>query len=388
MNPIDQNTEIFGIFKTSLKDIYKIPQNPINIKTSATNTELNELLKQILAKLNKECNEDFDFLINNDILRGDLRSHLLKNKIENEKNITLEYTIATKEPKPDKTLDTQNWLNKFFMIDDELISCFFNGDIKIFNKEFDINLEFNILPLADENQKNINSYCILENADYNTIVACNYFGELYACLVQDKDVSTHKLVDLETVIECFYANPLSGNLFCSGDANGSICIWDLKGNNKSEIVRSKEHLHGGSFTNLMWINEQEILSSGMDDQLTISDVNTLKPKYSIYTKDNTITSLDYSARMQTVLSGHVNGVIRLFDDRKRDKTSAAQFKSHNSFVSTIKYCTENDNIFVSGCYDGKIKLWDFRMNLPLYTINSHGDEKLFDISWLCKLNSK
>lgn len=389
MNILDQTTEIFCVFKTSLADTYKIPQNPINIKTSVTNLDLNELIKQILSKLNKPSNRDFDFIINGEILRGDLRSHLLKHKIENEKNITVDYVLSLNEPKPEKTSDVQNWLNEFFIFDDDVMACFFNGDIKVFDQNFNPIIEVNIFPNADEHQNNVNSFCVLEGVGHKTVVSCNFFGEMFASSIDNekKSIKTNKLINLETSMECFYANPLSDSLFCSGDTNGSLYIWDLQGITKSEIVRSKERLHGNSITNLIWLNEHEILSTGLDDQLLISDVNTLKPSYNLYIKDNTITSVDYSPALQSVLTGHINGTIRVFDDRKRDKISTAQFKSHNTYVSSIKYCPNNDNIFLSGCYDGKIKLWDFRMTLPMYTIDSHSGEKIFDLTWLCKIKS-
>jgi len=389
MNNIDQALEIFCVFTTNLDDQYKLPKNPLNLKASSTNTDLNDLVKQILSKLNKPTNKDFDFLINGDILRGDIRSHLLKHKIENEKNIVIEYEIALNEPKPEKTSDTQNWLNQFFLTEDGLMSCLFNGDVKLFNDEFSPVSEYNLLDQYDEIQQNINSYCLIEKANHMSFVFSNYFGEMYVSNIKNgKLLKTEKLVDLESTIESYCANPLSDSLFCSGDSNGNLCIWNLADNNKSEIVRSKQKLHNHSITNVMWFNEQEILTTGLDDQLLISDVNTLKPNYSVYLKDNTTTSVDFIPSAQTILTGHINGTIRMFDDRSRDKTSKAQFKSHNSFVSSIKHCPGNDNIFVSGCYEGKIKLWDFRMNLPLYTIDSHFGNKIFDLVWLGKLIRK
>jgi len=269
------------------------------------------------------------------------------------------------------------------MVDGNLMACFFNSDIKVFDKDMNPIKEFNILPLGDEHQRNMNSFCVMDNSSNQSVVSCNYFGEMYVSILKDDNqVITNKLTNLNNVVECFCVNPLSESIFCSGDSIGGLAIWDLHTNGKSEIVRSKESVHGNAITSLTWMNEQEILSTGLDDQLLISDTNILRSTYSVYIKDNAITTANFSPLKQVIFTGHVNGLIRLFDDRQRNKTSIAQFRSHTSYISSIKHCPENDNIFISACYDGKIKLWDFRMNLPLYTINSHSDEKIFDVCWL------
>ena len=387
MNDLNKSTEIFCVFRTMMGEAFKIPENPLNLKTASTDRDLNTLVKDFLDKLGKTTQDNFDFIINGEIVKGDLRSHLIKHKIENEKNIIIEYAPALNTPQQDKNVKTENWLNCFKVKDDLLYSCFFDSTVKVFDKELQEKSNFAVIQSEDEFVSNTNAFCLLEQDDKELVLGCNYFGELYS--FEPNKQKRVKIGDLETTINCFYTNPFSGNLFCSGDVEGTVSVFNYNFNTKKlQTTKNKEKVHNGAVNGILWLNEQELLTIGLDDQLLISDVSTLKQNYNLYLKDTTPSCVEFSPLKNSILTGHVNGSIRVFDERSRSKKSTGQFKSHKSLVSKILTNLNKPDTFLSADYDGKIKVWDFRTTLPIYTVDAHFGKKVFDMCWLGKLNRR
>ena len=72
----DNTVELFCIFKTNLEETYKIPEIPIKIKSNFTEVEMNQILSKLLLANKKKNDKQFDFLINQELLRGSVISYL------------------------------------------------------------------------------------------------------------------------------------------------------------------------------------------------------------------------------------------------------------------------------------------------------------------------
>ncbi len=83
--------KIFCVFKTSLDSDYQIPPTPITTNINSTNIDLNSVLKKLLKINKKKFEENFDFLLNGELIKGNLKSYMMKQKLKGEKNITLYY---------------------------------------------------------------------------------------------------------------------------------------------------------------------------------------------------------------------------------------------------------------------------------------------------------
>ena len=106
--------QLFCVFKTDLPEEYRVPANKLDIQANFTQNELNQTLTQLLAALKKPSNKTFDFVIKGELLRGTIRSHLLKVGLATEKNVEVFYVDAFGSPKVGKTAKGQNWVNKLF----------------------------------------------------------------------------------------------------------------------------------------------------------------------------------------------------------------------------------------------------------------------------------
>lgn len=376
--------KIFCVFTTKLGESYEVPKTPLNIDSSSSNEELNDILQQILKLNKKQTNVKFDFIFAGEILKGDLKSYLLKHNKTSEKNIELEYIIALGEPKLEKSQNLENWLNTVFIQTDKekndspvFISCLFNSSIDFLNENLELETKLNILEKEDELCQNILSYGLFEDTDYNYIFSSNYVGELYVSKINkdDRSFATKFLENCNSSYSSILVNPLTSNFF-TGDNEGNLVRWAFDTNSLSVKNLNENKIHQTTIQNMLYLNEFEIMTSSIDDSLKIVDVNRLKPSFDLYFKDSTVSSFDYNNEKRLILTGHVKGGIKSFDERIRNKVAKDVFLSHKSFVSQIKVVRNTEN-FISSCYNGIIKVWDYRMDLPIYSINCHEGKKVF-----------
>jgi WD40 repeat protein len=241
--------------------------------------------------------------------------------------------------------------------------------------------KFEAARIYDEFAKNICTYDAQDDGQTFTLVFSNFFGELFYKRVNANDYSESQYAreSCNSHITAITSSPLNSASFCTGDAEGSLRLWSM--GRHLELIREKQEAHVGAINNAIWVNEHEVMTTGSDDAFKIFDINTMSAKHFVYFKDSAITSLENQSQSNNTLTGHINGTIRLFDDRLRNKTTSKVFKSHNNFVSRMKFNPGNSSIFVSSDYTGKVKVWDLRADFPLYSITCHDEEKIFDLMW-------
>ena len=107
----------------------------------------------------------------------------------------------------------------------------------------------------------------------------------------------------------------------------------------------------------------------------------------MFTSHKVATCID-SSKETTLLTGHEDTIVRLWDVRSgaSEKTFSQQFEGHEKWVSQVKFNQNVDNLFISGSYDGTVKLWDLRNEeSPIATLKHKGESaenyKVFAVEW-------
>jgi WD40 repeat protein len=236
--------------------------------------------------------------------------------------------------------------------------------------------------IHDEFARNMASYDCQDDGQNLTIISSNFFGELFfkrISLANYSETQYAREVN-NSHVTSIVSSSLNPSTFCTGDADGNLRLWTM--GKHLELIREQIDAHSGAINCAIWANEHEVMTSGADDAFKIFDIATFTTKHFIYFKDSAITSLENSSKSGNTLTGHINGTIRLFDDRLRNKTTAKVFKSHSNVVSCMRFNPEDTNIFVSSDYTGRLKVWDLRTDFPLYSVTCHDENKVFDLLWL------
>lgn len=82
----------------------------------------------------------------------------------------------------------------------------------------------------------------------------------------------------------------------------------------------------------------------------------------------------------TLLSGHEDGYVRLWDLRVNTSRPQNSFKPHASLVSGLSLSSSNDFLYTSCGYDGQAKVNDLRSQYSLWSSQEKG--KVFVNTWV------
>ncbi|KAJ5074593.1 ribosome biogenesis protein wdr12 [Anaeramoeba ignava] len=226
------------------------------------------------------------------------------------------------------------------------------------------------------------------------------------------------------------------NLFCSC-GNDSLCfIWDIndkkneyqnqeenqeenqnENQNENKIIENNTPIaslrgHTQAVSAAIWPSQSSIYTTSYDYTIKKWDVEKQSLVWEAFSK-NTIHCLHYNQyeypylnfesnqnqnqnqnqtrkESELLLTGHSDGIIRLWDNRIPSNSEEScviktLFKSHTSWISSLKWKPNSDFVFASGSYDGSVKIWDIRTKIPLFTLKRNS-EKILDIDWLDSQN--
>ena len=112
---------------------------------------------------------------------------------------------------------------------------------------------------------------------------------------------------------------------------------------------------------MKWSGPSKIFAGCLDHSIKLINVDRSQVEEVLFTSHKVPTCMDTSQE-STLITGHEDAVVRLWDVRSgtSEKTFKSQYESHEMWISKVKFNNHVDNIFLSGSYDGSVKLWDLR----------------------------
>lgn len=210
---------------------------------------------------------------------------------------------------------------------------------------------------------------------------------------------------------------------CSGTWEGAIYVWNLaevidwdSSNRKSRRVgeNSKDKsqatdieptniisdAHKNSVSGFCWGEGGTLVSASWDHSLKVWNMTDEPQCVRTMHCNKVITSVASSNYGNTVVTGHPDRAIRLWDLRSTSEQSDSTYETrsaHANWVSSVAWCRDTDYTFASLDYNGRICVWDTRAVKPVYELEAHegkglciewnivGDAK--DSTRVCKLVS-
>lgn len=408
-------TEIFCIFKTAMPEEYRLSENPISIPTNFTETSLSDLINQMLTEKNElssPSSEKFEILINNELLRGTLKSHIMKNNISSEKNLVIHYCLALNKPKLANKTQIDDWISSISLLNQTagaLLVGSFNGEINLFEaKGGEILGKGEIKGKSLKTMLSVNNFLNLEQ-EYSNVVYSGHSDEiLRVTLIDTKTKRKNKKLDFVTKIygkghnssiESLDIHPLNNAFVASGSYNGELALWQIKeieslpenqgvsieGSHKKLKVspikemkpNHKTQIHHDNLSRIVWLQPETLITGSMDHNIKLFDVEKTLDFETFNCRDTAITALT-AMNTKTIISGHEDGYLRLWD--LRDKKAKKLIKGHAFWTSQAKSMSESELIYATAGYDKAVKVWDLRSEFPLFTMKSHGD-KVFCLEW-------
>ncbi|KAK9879713.1 hypothetical protein WA026_006773 [Henosepilachna vigintioctopunctata] len=144
---------------------------------------------------------------------------------------------------------------------------------------------------------------------------------------------------------------LDENLFCTGDDEGSIKLWDLRINSDTQIYKAKKH---EDYISDILTNDSKthLLCSSGDGSLTTFDLQNRKFLVQTEEYEEELTCLGLFRRESKLISGTSKGKLLLFN--------WGEFGLHSDIFPGPKTCINamipiTENVVVTACDDGILR---------------------------------
>merc|ERR1712139_623541 len=114
-------------------DYPQINSQSISIPRSSNSKQLKALVEGLIQ--NKLEKKEFDFLVESELLRGDINQHLTENEIETDKE--LEITVLEKQaaPVPEHTYNGEDWISDIKIKGEIVLAAAYDGTLTLWDAE-------------------------------------------------------------------------------------------------------------------------------------------------------------------------------------------------------------------------------------------------------------
>ena len=406
-------------FTTQLEHL-SVTDAPIQLPTRLSRAGLSEVVNHLLATLDSShVPRPFDFLLNNELVRGPLGEALARHGLSGEAVATLEYVECLPPPRPERSCAHEDWVGGLAAHPSggnlALAACY-NHAVYVWDAH-----GHRLAELAGHTAA-VKAVTWLRGASQQE-------GQQVlraASASKDHTVRTWRMVvkpsaEAPTVeaaceasltghassVESIASNP-KGDMLCSGAWDGSIHLWstppidgaEANGASTRASKRAKVKAdvptptaappaelspvaslsgHQGSVNALCWPTATLAYSGSWDGTLR---------EWSIETESTTATlagqpailDIDVSLMASLIASAHTDHTLRVWDSRLQQ--AALRLKlTHPGWVSGVRWCPHQSHLLASTCYDGCVRLWDVRSSIPLHEIKSHEGGKALCVDW-------
>lgn len=398
----DENAEIQVRFETQQKK-YSVTDKPFSVPTRLKRYGLSEVINHLLQL---DPPRPFDFLIDGEFIRSSLEKYIVDHQLSRETIIKIEYCEAVPPPTPLNSYEHDDWVSSIAYAKQSglFLTGSYDASLRIWNQGGKCLGTFTDHAAAIKCVAIVNAEVPDANGNINSEAINCVTGSLDHTILSWQITNNSSNVDANSLhvfkghtstVDCIAAHP-SVALICSGSFDKSLKLWSLKeiageeiqqpskksrlASNKSASSVTKSELrsllgHTDAVTGVSWPIASNLHSTSLDASVRIWDVET---GVNSSTMNGPFPSLCIASNNTgTIVTGHTDGGIRVWDPRKQDGVVVKLvLKSHKGFVSSVSWSPSQPTQLVSGSYDNSVKIWDIRSKLPLFTVSEHTDRVL------------
>jgi ribosome biogenesis protein YTM1 len=437
-------TQIAVQFITKLQDPYKVPEtsivrlrnlfvtfNPVyldnhandrcsvmqTVPASVTRYGLSQIVNHLL---NLDKIVPFEFLVDDTVLCTTLETHLSNQETTAEKVLEVEYFPALLPPTPRTEYSHDDWISCISVVNSDgddsiLASGGYDGVVKFWNNAGEIgSYTAHDCPIKacavipDRRQ-------ILTGSDSGSTYIWSYSSD--GPVGEDKVEILANLSGHESTVEAASVRS-DGERCATAGWDKNILIWKCGDGLMADVPekgpRSKKKKGAGSqsfhqmindapvvdpvgsldahtqaVSNLKWVTKDQLVSCSWDHSIKIWDVE-METVIDSFTHNKVIYCVDMAPRghQDVVAFGGIEKSVRLWDRREKKDSFAKSsqiLSSHTSCVSDLKWHPTSEHHIMTASFDGSVKIWDIRAQIPLHTMESpvgSEDDKVMCCTWI------
>lgn len=371
---------------------------PIKVHVDNLSTLLNELLKESHGADWQEV--EFDFLIGGEFLRVPLLEHLVSKDISTETTVDIEYVERLPAPEPEDSLNHDDWVASVHCHKQWILTGCYDNTVHLWNVDGThrltipghcgpvkgvtwIEVDDNIATFASVSH---DQTVMLWKLDLSTeSVECVHIGRGHERSIECVGVDTH------------------ASFLATGGWDNMLKIWGATldenkadESDEKEATKKRSKTDGKSLTRtplmtlpghkeaisgICWTENNEIYTCSWDHTIKLWDAELGGLKREI-AGNKSFFSMSRSTLNGALITASADRHIRLYDPRSQEGSVVkATYTSHTGWVSTVRWSTTQEHLFISGGQDSTVKLWDSRSpRAPLYDMTGHKD-KVLCVDW-------
>lgn len=388
---------------------YAIPSVPVNVDGKSTTEEFDNIVKAFLNEHKNDhslthLNEiEFDFLINNKLLRNTIKEFVDKEKISGEEQLEVEYFTKTKPPEPHNSFLHDDWVSSVDTMDDWILSGCYDNTAHIWDVQSGKHKI--AIPAHNAPIKAVKWISFGQADETYHFVTCSHDE---TCMIWKWNNKLNKHVEHiftfighSRSVDCV---DVKNDLVLTGSYDRMLKVWSLVENEQPKVSESKQkdansnksnklrspvitiEGHKEAITGCSWLSSTEsdistAATVSLDNSIKIWDIELGEQKQTL-TSNKPLMDIDYSKTTALLLTSSCDRHIRLWDSRQNEGAQIRSvYSSHSGWVSSVAWSKTNPNLFVSGSYDSSVKEWDIRSpSAPLYDMLGH-HEKVLAVNW-------
>jgi len=390
----DENIEVNSVQESQveikliskLEDKYQMPSDKIIVPGSVTRLDLSDLINQSLTL---EERVPFDFLINNEFLRGSVSTHCSERGILSEKTVEIEYVIAMEEPKSsDKTEPQNNWIGGISSHCGSFFTASLNGMVSKYDYDsgkLETSTMNGSLPLSG-----------ISVTSGGVVITASRDGSIRFSDINTMEVFEYGIVT--SPIQALSLCPFDNSLAITGTTTGEIHLWNVplqipstKSSSKKRSAAAEispraeiDSVAISGISGIWWTSLSQIIVSSLDGTIQVIDPisNTRLP---VLTTNRSITAMTMLSSTRLV-TGHADGRVIFWtfrcDESYATLEATNSCRSHSRSITDLRPQPGNDHLVASSSIDGTVKLLDSRAaNFAIQSITLPKDERALSLNW-------
>ncbi|PHH60529.1 hypothetical protein CDD81_1576 [Ophiocordyceps australis] len=174
-----------------------------------------------------------------------------------------------------------------------------------------------------------------------------------------------------------------GSYLASTTNDGRINVWDISGNEKTKIQEYETGSPGsGSFGMCVHLSRDgKYTASGhQDGSVYVFDNDVGRLLYALAGLAKPVRSVCISPASSRLAAAGDAGIIALYDMKHGEHV--ANLTGHSSWITSMDW-SDTGEYLLSGCMDGKVKVWSIERTTCVAT-HKETDKALWAVRWLPK----